>query len=364
MERKARVMVVDDSAFMRKAITRIIQTDSAFEVIATADNGQDALDLLSAIKPDVITMDVEMPGMNGLEALKLIRQKYTIPVIIVSSLAQSGTDMAIHCLEAGAFDVVCKPESYVSMNISEISTDLHRKLKAAVCLPDDKLEQARYEKTILPSDANKSKKRKHFIAYGKQRLITIGSSTGGPAALNKLLSVLPESFEAGIVIVQHMPPGGFIQSLTERLNSCSGLNIRMAKDGDTIKNGLCLIAPIGEHVIFEEKGSDYILRMTKYPKDSLHCPSVSVLFESAGLVARENNISCILTGMGSDGVKGLYAVREHGGWVIAESEETAMIYGMPRCAVEAGLANDILALEKIPGALINLLQFQSVMSDA
>lgn len=364
-KQKKKVLVVDDSAFMRKAITRMIHSDPAFEVMATAKDGYEALQLIMDTRPDVVTLDVEMPKMNGLETMIRIHELYPfLPVIIVSSIARSGTDLAIQCLEAGAYEIVCKPESYVAMNILEISHDLLSKLRAAVNLKPARSEMAvgydekpplEYEPIVLPEKTLPELSSPEAISH--DFVVTIGASTGGPVALQKLFSAFPPDIPAAFVVVQHMPPGGFIHSLADRLNSQTPLKVKVAEEGDLIRNGHVYIGPIGKHLILIPHPQGYALSLSFLPKGLLHCPAVDVLFRSAGEVVGHKNISCILTGMGYDGTKGLEWVFNNQGYVIAESEESCVVYGMPRSAVEAGLVHETAPIHKIPDILMNRLQY-------
>lgn len=370
--RPIKVLVVDDSAFMRKAITRIIENDETFQVIATASNGDELLTLLDRYEPHVITLDVEMPQRDGLSTLIELRKRgIRIPVIIVSSITRQGSDFAIKCLSEGAFDIVRKPESYVSMDIHKISADLISKLKAAT--------QARpravgfFDRPIKPISEDRDIK----ITYTRptisdairkpysvgQKIVTIGTSTGGPMTLQKVLSALPKEFPAGLAIVQHMPPGNFIYSLADRLNSYSDLNIRVAEEGEYIQNGVALLAPIGKHMIFERTKDGFIVRLTAFPSDSLHRPSADMLFQSAGTVFGPRNISVVLTGMGADGTKGLPYVAQGKGHIIAEAEESCVVYGMPRSAVETGFVNKVLVLEKIASYLVQFLDSKPIFGE-
>lgn len=373
MGNKIEILVVDDSAFMRKAITRIIESDEAFEVTATASHGLEALNMLPEYDPDVVTLDVEMPKMNGLETLKEMRKKgFDVPVVIVSSITRFGSDMSIRCLEAGAFDIVRKPESYVSMDIHNIASDLVKKLKAAADISPSRKKRRLFQTKPTPptSDTTKAQpspkptpksrvitpQRKPVkVGILGQQVITIGSSTGGPVALQKILTQLPGDIPAGIVVVQHMPPGNFIHSLSERLNSYCEIEVRVAREGDIVEDGVALIGDIGKHIVFEKWINTFKIHLTSLPRDARHFPSADVLFQSAGDVIGSRNISCILTGMGSDGAKGLSSVYANGGYSIAESEETCVVYGMPRSAVEAGVINEIAPLYKIPQVLLNVL---------
>lgn len=342
-----RVMVVDDSAFMRKALTRIVESDSNFRVVATARNGLEAIDALDVAHPDVITLDVEMPRLNGLETLHRIRARRSIPVLMVSSVTRSVSALAIQCLEAGALEIVPKPERLVSMDIPTIAGDLLMKLRAAVGIDG----VGGVSMANIPSAAPELPENRL-----PQCLVTIGSSTGGPVALQRVLSRLPADLAAGVVIVQHMPAGSFIHSLAERLDSNSALSVRVAQHHDTVKDGVVLIAETGRHIRLRRKEDQIVVELTAAPSDTLHRPSIDVLFQSAGDVAGRNNISVILTGMGADGSVGLQTVRRHGGHIIAESEKTSVIFGMPRVAIESGIVDRIADIDEVPDRILERLE--------
>lgn len=348
------VLVTDDSAFMRKALKRMIESDEVFRVVGAATDGIETLDRIEEFNPDVLTLDVEMPKRNGLDTLKEIRKvRPFLPVLMVSSITRAGSDIAIRCLEEGAFDIVCKPESYVSMNINEISGDLIQKLRAAVRLPimEPKSNLLLSEKMTPAFDwpAVNSLKPRHIS--GNQRVIAIGTSTGGPVALQKLLPQFPKDFPAGFLVVQHMPPGSFIYSLAERLNSLCEIEVKIAEEGEEIQNGLVLIAPIGRHMIVNQRGATFYVTFREDRHNGFHCPSVDELFHSVGEIFGKNGTACILTGMGSDGIRGVPYVYNGGGHVIAESEESCVVYGMPRSAVEAGYVHTVTPLSGLAAIL-------------
>lgn len=349
MNQRYRVLVVDDSAFIRKALKRIIEMEGHFEVVGSAPDGNMALGLIEALQPDVITLDVEMPYRNGLDVLTDIRRHWSTPVVIISSMTRSGGDLAIQCLERGAFDVVSKPQSSMAMNSQEMGLDIVRKLKAAVGLVSPLAEEGDIRRSPTES------KPPRPAPLSSQKIVTIGCSTGGPMALHRLLSGLPGDFPAGIVIVQHMPAGNFIQSLAERLDTVCRLKVKTAEDGDIVHDGTVYLGDIGRHVGFRADGTSYRIRLSDNAERLYHCPAVDVLFESAGSVIGPNNLSCVLTGMGTDGTNGLYTVRRNGGCIVAQSENSCVIYGMPKSAVESGLVDRVVDLEDMAETLTDLL---------
>ncbi|MFP4400269.1 MAG: chemotaxis response regulator protein-glutamate methylesterase [Candidatus Woesearchaeota archaeon] len=335
-----KVLVVDDSALMRKMLSEILASDSGIQVVGTAIDGRDSLKKISTLRPDVITLDLEMPDMDGIEVLKKIVSQYNIPVVIVSSHTQKGSEKSLEAMNAGAVDYVFKP---TYQNMDEISYELKFKVKAAA--------RAKIPKFKI------SKVRKKTFGSTRKKIVVIASSTGGPQTLEALLVQLPKEIPAPILIVQHMPPG-FTKSFAERLNTLCDLEVREAKQGDELKNGLVLIAPGGYHMELKSdiegmEGSIYLDNKT--PPELGVRPNANRLFNSVVKIFGENTIGIVLTGMGSDGKEGSRTIKEHNGTIIAQSEETCVIYGMPKEVIVAGLADEIVPLEKIPVSLVQLL---------
>lgn len=353
-----RVLVVDDSIFMRRIISDLIAENRNFQVADTAKNGKEAVEKTLLLKPDLVTMDVEMPEMNGLEALRQIMQSYPVPVIMLSSLTGEGAHETIRALELGAFDFVQKPSGSISFDLYKVKSLLHEKMEAAV-QAKDKWNRLYRRPFILPppppatpaQNGIMSKTGKTSATFGS--LVAIGTSTGGPRALQQVLSRLPGSFPAPILIVQHMPPN-FTKSLAQRLHSASQIRVVEAEDGQPVLSGTAYIAPGGWHMRMSRlEGNRYRIRLSREAPKNGHRPSVDVLFDSLLAFHELKRHIVLMTGMGSDGAQGMFALRKAGAvTTIAESEESCVVYGMPRAAVELGAATNILPLEQIAGKLI------------
>jgi two-component system chemotaxis response regulator CheB len=344
--RQVRVLVVDDSSFMRLALTRIIQSDPGLQVVGCAQDGQQALDMTAQLDPDVITMDVAMPRMNGLEALRILMANAPRPVIMVSSLTQEGAQMTLDALDCGAFDYIPKNLGARALDVSHIRRDLVGKVKAAVTSRG---------RTRCARPSVKAGLRQETVirdAFVTPSVICIGSSTGGPRALQHILPALPADLPVGIVIVQHMPQG-FTRPFAERLNALCRIHVKEADDDDSVDPGTVLIAPAGWHLtLYRRTQLRYAVRLTKTPGDLLHIPSVDVLMRSAAEVVRDRAMGVILTGMGNDGSAGMKAIRAAGGYTIAQDEETSAVYGMPRACAEAGSVQKLLPLPEIPDEMV------------
>lgn len=354
--KKIKVLVVDDSAFMRKMISNILESHPKIIVVGTARNGLDALKKVDQLDPDVITLDIEMPEMDGLVALNKIMESKPRPVIMLSSLSKLGADKTFESMELGAVDFITKPSGSISLNIKEIETEIISKVleatKAKVDLFTDSTSRSTYLKTsdrrIAP---NLSKKN--------QVVIGIGTSTGGPRALQQVITRLPENIPAPIVIVQHMPPG-FTNSLAKRLDQLSHVNVREVKDGEQLENGVAYIAPGGYQFRVIETPTGLKAKITKEGNRSGHQPSVDVLFESLAQLVNYNLIGAIMTGMGADGADGIVEMKKkkEKTVIIAEAEETCVVYGMPKSAVKTGVVDFIVELPNIADTIINLLKIR------
>ncbi len=346
--RKIKVLVVDDSALMRKLIPLIISSDEDIEVIGTAMDGDFALNKISKLRPDVITLDIDMPRMDGLTTLGSIVRDFGIPVILVSSLTKEGAEVTLKGLEMGAFDFVPKPREAISVHISEISSELIDKIKAAAHCRHLKFKEPAphkikaQSKTVLP-----------LKSPSVESVVAIGISTGGPQALTEILPSIPGSFPSGILIVQHMPEG-FTELFAKRLDSVCHISVKEAADGDVVSPGMALISPGGKHLKVKKTHYGAVSVLSQSTTVSGHRPSATVLFDSVAEEYRENAIGVIMTGMGDDGVEGLRKIKEKGGVTIAQDEETSVIYGMPKVAVERGYVDMVLGLEEIVPNLIRL----------
>ncbi|MCR6111101.1 chemotaxis response regulator protein-glutamate methylesterase [Bacillus sp. A301a_S52] len=353
-----KVLVVDDSAFMRKMISDILERHENIRVIDKARNGQDALDKLDKLDPDVITMDVEMPVMSGIDALKEIMKRNPKPVIMVSSITKEGADTTIQAMEIGAFDFISKPSGSISLDFHKVGNDLIEKVLHASSLPAKKIKELSvvHEKkrpvSLTPVEDGLLYKQKPGIKSGVDTLVVIGTSTGGPKALQEVLARLPKSFPHPILIVQHMPKG-FTKSLSERLNSLSEISVKEAEDGEIIKKGIAYIAPGGYHLKVRGVGTSVAIRLDQSELVNGHRPSVDTMFTSQTDIKLKSIIAVVMTGMGSDGKKGLVHLKENMKTIaIAESERTCVVYGMPRAAISTNLVDEVKDVEEIASTIV------------
>ncbi len=346
--RKISVLVVDDSAFMRKIIGDILSAETDMEVIDFARNGKEAIEKARLKKPDIITLDVEMPIMSGLDALKELMTIQPAPkVIMVSSLTTAGADATIRALELGALDFIAKPtKSLFSFDSEGLKEDLLIKIRDLAASRSKISETIRREPIRTP--LSKSDKSQGIVSGKLKYIIAIGTSTGGPRALQEVIPVFPKDIPAAILIVQHMPPG-FTKSLAERLDSLSHVNVKEAQDGDVLKPGCAYLAPGDFHMVLNRIGNDdYRIELNKGPQVTGHRPSVNVMMDSvAGSVTTKNVIGVMMTGMGNDGSEGILKIKKTGGKTIAQDEDTCVVYGMPKAAVAAGAVDKIVPLQDI-----------------
>lgn len=374
-----KVLVVDDSAFMRKLITDILNSHPEIEVVGIARNGKDAIEKVKTLSPDVVTMDIEMPVMDGLEALKEIMDKHPVPVVMLSSTTKEGAENTILAMEYGAVDFVAKPGGAISLNLHDVKEEIIEKVYAASEVQITKLKrimpktrrnqtltsarktiQYRDENMVTELSARKENlKGARFKKFSKKAktIVMIGTSTGGPRALQEVLTQLPGDIPAPILIVQHMPPG-FTKSLANRLDGLCTIKVKEAENGDLLKNGTAYIAPGGKHLKVKKLGTSYIAKLDDVESPRLgHRPSVDVLFESASELSSVNYLTVIMTGMGNDGKDGIKRLNEKCETiVIVESPETSVVYGMPRAVIDAGLADEIENLTDIPKTIIEVLK--------
>jgi len=338
-----KVLIVDDSAVVRKILSKTLSDYKDIEVVGTAPDPYVARDLIVELKPDVITLDIEMPKMDGLTFLAKIMKHFPIPVVIVSSLTRNSKEMTIKALELGAVDVVSKPGS--SFSIDDLEEVLVEKIRIA-----SRAIIKKKNNSVLSSSISKIK------IDTTQKFLAVGSSTGGTEALRVLLENLPKSFP-GIVIVQHMPPG-FTKSLAIRLNELCNMEVKEAEDGDSISVGRVLIAPGNYHMAVLRMGAKYIIKLNQGSRVQFQRPSVDVLFKSVAMEAGKNAIGVILTGMGADGAEGIKMMRNAQAHTIAQDEESCVVYGMPRKAVEIGGVDTIMSLYKMPEYLVSIMSKQ------
>ena len=342
-KKKIKVLIVDDSSFVRSILSREISRDDDIEVIGSAPDPYIARDRIVQLKPDVITLDIEMPKMDGLTFLKKLMRYHPMPVIVVSSFAAKGSQKAIEALEAGAVDVMCKPGS--DCFIGDLSVQLADKIKAAAQADIGKDRAAKEPENVRSAELLYEKS-------GASKIVAVGASTGGTQALLKLLSAMPKNCPP-IAIVQHMPEN-FTKSFADRLNQLCQIEVKEAEDGDDLLPGRALVARGNIHMMILKKGSAYCVQLKSGPLVSRHRPSVNVLFKSAARAAGPDAVGVILTGMGSDGAEGMKEMRDAGAKNIAQDEKSCVVYGMPREAVEAGAADYVLDLSQIPGKILEL----------
>lgn len=340
--RPIRVMVVDDSALVRSVLTRELAKIPDIEVIASAPNPYAARDLLVSLKPDVLTLDVEMPEMDGITFLRRIMHYFPVPTIVVSSLTPRGGSLAMEALEAGAVDVMCKTGS--AMNVEDLIENLSEKIRAAAVaqlLPRGKPPTGAIERRSALS-----------LTRTTNKVIAIGASTGGTQALQSVLTQLPAN-APGIVIVQHMPEH-FTRAFAERLDGICALHVKEAEDGDSVIPGKALVAPGNFHLLLERSGAQYFVSVRRGPLVGRHRPSVNVLFKSVATYAGANAVGVILTGMGSDGADGLKIMKDHGAQTIGQDEASCVVYGMPKEAAKRGAVDHVCALNDIPEKILAL----------
>lgn len=340
MNEKIRVLVVDDSAFMRKMISDMLSSQSDIEVIDTARDGEAAILKTAALKPDVITLDVEMPKKNGLEALKEIKKISTAQVIMLSSLTSEGSSITIEALHFGAFDFIQKPSGAISLDIDKVKDDLIEKVRYSKTYKI-KLQNTKTQYTTKTEKIIKTSEYK--ITTDKIEAVVIGASTGGPRVLYDLITKLPYDLNIPVFVVQHMP-AGFTKAFAERINKNTQLTVIEATDGDLIQPNKVYIAPGGYHMYVNRNN----IKLDLAPTIHGVRPAVDKLFFSAANSYNGRLLACILTGMGKDGAEGIKVIKNLGGYTIAQDEESSTVYGMPKAAFETGCIDIVLPESKIP----------------
>jgi two-component system chemotaxis response regulator CheB len=340
-KKPVRVLVVDDSALMRKLIPQLLQADDSIEVVGTAMDGTFCLKKIEELKPHVVTLDLEMPGMNGIDTLKEIMRRQPVPVIVFSSHSTEGASVTVRALGLGAFDFVAKPRD-ASMHLAATAKELISKVKAAA---DSKLRPG-----ILPRVVTRPEKREAPAAGSATKIVAIGISTGGPQALEFVLSQLPADFPGSIVVVQHMPEG-FTDMFARRLDELSALRVKEAQSGDVLQPGRVLICPGSRHIKVKRLPIGDIAVLCDDPRVNGHRPSADVLLRSAAEEFMTQTVGVLMTGMGDDGAEGLGAVKKAGGMTIAQSEDSCVVYGMPKAAIERGYASRVVALDVMSATL-------------
>lgn len=344
-----KIMIIDDSRIMRKSLTTIINKESSFEVICTAENGKDALDKLKVLKPDIITLDLEMPIMDGLQTLPYLVKDYNIPVLVVSSLSKKNAEITIKALSTGAADFVTKP-SRAASDLDHIEKEIISKLKALSQLE----ETAIHEKFSFPSQ--KGTKNEYYPAIDSQsKIVLIGISTGGPSALAQIIPKLSPELNATYLVVQHMPEH-FTKAFAERLNNLSDLYIKEAEEGDILRKGGVLIARGNFHLTIKQSKNGLIAKLDAEEKVSGHRPSADKLFYSASKINGPNKmIAAIMTGLGNDGAAGIGAIQSVGGFTIAQDPESCIVSSMPSAAIKKGNVDYVVHLDSIHEQLVTLI---------
>ncbi|MFY9854944.1 MAG: chemotaxis response regulator protein-glutamate methylesterase [Terracidiphilus sp.] len=345
MTTRSKVLIVDDSALMRQLLTQILNSDPELEVVGTAGDPFVAREKIISLNPDVLTLDIEMPRMDGLTFLEKLMRGHPMPVIMISSLAGKGADTTLRALSLGAIDYVSKPKLDVSNGTIEQAEEIIAKVKAAA-----KARVRRPSASPAPS-AQSAGKSYQFSATHK--IVAVGASTGGTEALKDLLSPLPADFP-GVVIVQHMPEA-FTRQFAERLDSLCKIRVKEAQDGDRILPGHALLAPGGHHMAVARKGTEYAVHVYRGERVNRHLPSVDVLFSSCARNMGKNALGVLLTGMGADGAKGMLEMKQSGAFNIAQDEATSVVFGMPREAILLNAVDQVLPLDQIPVALLQKL---------
>jgi len=361
-----KVVVVDDSAFMRKAISTMLSKDPEIDVVATARDGEEGLEMIRKHNPDVVTMDIEMPRMDGLTALRHIMMEMPRPVLMVSSLTNEGAEATLKALDLGAVDFIPKQLSKVSLDIVKIEANLIAKVKivasrkmihsrarlsapvmarAPLSIPTPSTSPGLCRTAATPTQPTCSVKRD---------VVAIGVSTGGPPAVQKVLAALPADFPASIVIAQHMPQA-FTGPFAKRLDGLCKVSVKEAEPGDRLKPGCVFIAPGGRHLVLKQMMSRVELEIATEPASSLYKPSANVLIGSAANAVGRRALGVILTGMGNDGMEGIRALKQKGGRALAQSDATCVVYGMPKAIVDAGLSDEIVDIDDMAQAIMNNL---------
>lgn len=347
MEQQIRVLVVDDSAFLRKVVSQMLSRNPAIEVVGTARDGNEALELVERLKPDVVTLDLVMPGMDGVHFLREQMRRQPLPVVVCSIAHHSG-EQAMQAMEAGAVEFVQKPTALATEKVLEIEGELVSKVIAAATA-----------RVPLQSPVARPEPPIRLSAAGAQEsletdIIVIGVSTGGPQALKQLIPCLPKDFPIPIAMVLHMPVG-YTEMYARRLNEACSLQVSEAQEGDVVRPGMVLLAQAGRHLTFHRRNGEVHVQLDVTPADTPHRPAVDVLFRSAAEVYGDRVLGIVMTGMGTDGLLGAAHVKAKGGRIISEAESSCVVYGMPRAVAEAGLSDRVVPLQEIGLTVLEML---------
>jgi two-component system chemotaxis response regulator CheB len=348
MARNIRVLIVDDSALVRSILKQGLAADPMIDVVGTAADPYSARDKIIELQPDVLTLDVEMPRMDGVAFLRKLMPQFPLPVVMVSSLTQRGKQITMEALEAGAVDFVAKPTANISAGLNAMLSELRTKVRIA-----STANVSHWKGKVIKPTANPSALSSSALPESTDKVIAIGASTGGTEAIRQVIENFPAS-TAGTVIVQHMP-GGFTKMFAERLNQLCPMQVKEAEHGDRVRTGLILIAPGGRQLEVVRSGGFYEVRLGGADKVSGHCPSVDVMMHSVAKHVGSNAVGAMLTGMGQDGAEGMLAMKNAGARCIAQDEASSVVFGMPKVAYEKGGASRLVPLTKISASLLNLL---------
>ena len=343
--RNIRVVVIDDSAYNRRTITKMLESVENVQVVGYAADGEEGIRKIIDLKPDLVTLDLEMPRMDGFTLLRIIMNSCPLPVIVISS--KNEDERVFKALELGAVDFIAKPTGRISDELLKIAGDLQEKVRSVFNLNMDRITK---REPLLPPQASSRKKRKPgslpaSVASGVN-VVAIGASTGGPPALQGILSSFPEKLPFTVLVSQHMP-AGFTKAFAERLDRSSQFTVKEAKDGDPVVPGMVLIAPGGRNMIFQETNGAVIARVVEPSLQDRYIPSVDVMLTSLADIYGSRLLAVVLTGMGNDGSKGVRAVKKGGGEILAESEESAVVFGMPREAIATGVVDKVVPLSRM-----------------
>lgn len=347
MTRRTRVLVVDDSALVRDILARGLALDPELEVVGTASDPYAARDRIVQLKPDVLTLDVEMPRMDGVEFLRKLMPQYPLPVVMVSALTERGAQVTLDALEAGAVDFVTKPSADVARGLNAMLAELRAKVKVAA-----RVDVSRFRQRAPPQAVVKPKGQT-ALAVSTDKVVAIGASTGGTEAIREVVTQLPRA-TPGVVIVQHMP-AGFTRMFADRLDQLSQMDVKEAEDGDRVMTGRVLVAPGGKHMRVVRAGGIYSVEIRPGELVCGHCPSVEVMMQSVARSVGANAVGAMLTGMGHDGADGLKAMRDAGARTLAQDEKSCVVFGMPKVAFERGGAERLVPLSDIATSILRLL---------
>ena len=345
------MLVVDDSPFMRRALAAMLERDPEVVVVGMARDGLEAVDLVRLHDPDVVTLDIDMPRMDGLAALRQIMMEMPRPVLMVSSLTSEGAEATLKAMELGAVDFIPKQSSVAALDMARIQDNLLIKVKEVAGRPIRLLNRGPAARKPLAWNGQASDGRLE-AAPAARPVVAIGVSTGGPPAVQKVLAALPARIPVSILIAQHMP-AAFTGPFAKRLDSLCSIAVKEAEPGEPLEPGTAYIAPGGRHILLERKGGRLEVGVSDEPRDALYKPSASVLFNSVAQCVGGKGMGVVLTGMGSDGLEGARALKAQGGLVLAQSDATCVVYGMPRAVVDAGLADQVVDIDDMAAAILN-----------